>query len=194
MVYPPTTSSIAPPLAPPLTPPLAQSPPYRQPPAAPPDSSLPIGPSPANCMIPILQSPPNYRAYRISPEDKNRIAILFDPSHADISLAVCVEIFEPGGKTPRHRHPQAAEMFFVLHGEGMAFCDGKAVTLKTGDSILVPPNGNHGIQNTSDRRLYLLCIMVPNEDFIELIRNGTPVELDAADLAILQGGLPRRPY
>ncbi|MGA1474024.1 MAG: cupin domain-containing protein [Prochlorothrix sp.] len=142
---------------------------------------------PANCMIPILNTPAAYHAYRISPEDKNRIVILFDPSHADISLAVCVEIFDPGGHTPRHRHPQAAEMFFVLHGEGLAFCDGKAVALKTGDSILVPPTGNHAIQNSSDRRLYLLSIMVPNEDFIELIRTGTPVTLDAEDLSVLQG-------
>jgi len=28
--------------------------------------------------------------------------------------------------------------------------------------------------------------MVPNEDFIELIRSGIPVELDAEDLRVLQ--------
>jgi hypothetical protein len=33
--------------------------------------------------------------------------------------------------------------------------------------------------------LYTLCIMVPNEDFVELIRSGTPVELDEEDMRVL---------
>jgi len=37
-----------------------------------------------------------------------------------------------------------------------------------------------------DRLAYALCIMVPNEDFAELIRRGTPVELDEEDLAVLR--------
>ncbi|WP_017711191.1 cupin domain-containing protein [Prochlorothrix hollandica] len=141
----------------------------------------------ANCMIPVLKSPQDYQGFRISPEDKNRIAIVFDPSHADISLAVCVEIFDPGGHTPRHRHPRAAEMFWILKGEGQVFCDGKSAPLRTGDSVMVPPNGNHALYNNSNQRLYALCIMVPNEDFIELVRHGIPIDLDAEDLAVLRG-------
>ncbi|MEM7648895.1 MAG: cupin domain-containing protein, partial [Cyanobacteria bacterium P01_A01_bin.70] len=34
-------------------------------------------------------------------------------------------------------------------------------------------------------RLYMLCIMVPNEDFAELIRNGVPDQLDEEDLRVL---------
>jgi hypothetical protein len=41
------------------------------------------------------------------------------------------------------------------------------------------------IENTGSTRLYTLCIMVPNEDFAELIRRGTPVELDEEDLKVL---------
>jgi len=50
----------------------------------------------------------------------------------------------------------------------------------------VPPTGTHKIENTGQTRLYALCIMVPNEDFAELIRSGTPVELDEEDLAVLR--------
>lgn len=49
----------------------------------------------------------------------------------------------------------------------------------------MPPNGIHVIENTGPSRLYALCIMVPNEDFAELIRSGIPVELDDEDLAVL---------
>jgi mannose-6-phosphate isomerase-like protein (cupin superfamily) len=138
-----------------------------------------------HCMIPIIKSPKDYQAFRISPHDTNRLAIVFDPATANISLTVCVEIFDPGGKTPPNRHQLAVEMFFVLKGEGLATCDGKTVKIKAGDSLLVPPTGTHLIENTANERLYALCIMVPNENFVELIRSGIPVELDEEDMRVL---------
>ncbi|MGK7872883.1 MAG: cupin domain-containing protein [Xenococcaceae cyanobacterium] len=137
------------------------------------------------CMIPVVKSPKDYQAYRISPQDNNRLAIVFDSAIANDSLTVCVEIFDPGGKTPFHRHQIAVEMFFILKGEGLAICDGKEVTLHAGDSILMPPTGIHQLRNTGSGRLYLLSFMVPNEDFAELIRSGIPVELDEEDLRVL---------
>lgn len=138
------------------------------------------------CMIPVAKTPQDYQAYRISPGDSNKLAIVFDPATANISLTICVEIFDIGGKTPPNRHQMAVEMFFVLHGEGRAICDGKTVAIQSGDSILVPPTGTHMIENKGSTRLYTLCIMVPNEDFAELIRSGTPVDLDEEDLAVLR--------
>lgn len=142
--------------------------------------------NPISCVIPVIKTPYDYQAYRISPNDSNRLAIVFDPVIANMSLTYCVEIFDVGGKTPPNRHQLAVEMFFVLKGEGKATCDGKTVSVRAGDSILVPPSGIHIIENTGDSRLYALCIMVPNEDFAELIRSGTPVELDAEDMAVLR--------
>jgi mannose-6-phosphate isomerase-like protein (cupin superfamily) len=137
------------------------------------------------CMIPVMKSPKDYQAYRISPQDSNRLAIVFEPATADASLTVCVEIFDEGGKTPPNRHQFAVEMFFVLKGEGLASCDGKTIPIRAGDSLLVPPTGIHELRNTGNGRLYALCIMVPNEDFAELIRSGIPVELDEEDLRVL---------
>ncbi|OUL32884.1 cupin domain-containing protein [Nostoc sp. 106C] len=137
------------------------------------------------CVIPVIKSPKDYQVYRISPHDSNRLAIIFDTANANTSLTCCVEIFEVGGQTPPNRHQWAVEMFFILKGEGMAICDGKKVPIKAGDSLLVPPTGTHLIKNTGSSRLYTLTIMVPNEDFSELIRSGTPMELDAEDMAVL---------
>ncbi len=138
-----------------------------------------------SCVIPIIKSPKDYQAFRISPNDSNRLAIIFDTTSANTSLTCCVEIFDVGGKTPANRHQWAVEMFFILKGEGVAICDGKMVPIKAGDSLLVPPTGTHLIKNTGSTRLYTLTIMVPNEDFSELIRSGIPVELDEEDLAVL---------
>jgi mannose-6-phosphate isomerase-like protein (cupin superfamily) len=142
--------------------------------------------NPYTCVIPVLKTPKDYQAYRISPNDSNRLAIVFDPVIANMSLTYCVEIFDIGGKTPPNRHQMAVEMFFVLKGEGLASCDGKTVKIQAGDSILVPPTGIHVIENIGLGRLYALCIMVPNEDFAELIRSGMPVELDEEDWAVLR--------
>ena len=137
------------------------------------------------CVIPIIKSPKDYQTYRISPDDSNRLAIIFDSMNANTSLTCCVEIFDVGGQTPPNRHQWAVEMFFVLKGEALAICDGKTVEIKAGDSLLVPPTGTHLIKNTGRTRLYTLTVMVPNEDFSELIRSGIPVELDAEDMAVL---------
>jgi mannose-6-phosphate isomerase-like protein (cupin superfamily) len=141
--------------------------------------------SATRCVIPVVKSPKDYQTYRISPDDTNRLAIIFDSANANASLTCCVEIFDVGGKTPPNRHQWALEMFFVLKGEGIAVCDGKSVNIKAGDSLLVPPTGTHLIQNTGSSRLYTLTIMVPNEDFAELIRSGIPVELDEEDMTVL---------
>ena len=138
------------------------------------------------CMIPVVKSPQDYQAFRISPTDSNRLAIVFDPKSSDLSLTYCIEIFDVGGKTPPNRHDLAVEMFFILKGEGLASCDGKNVTIQAGDSLLVPPTSTHAIENTGKERLYALCIMVPNEDFAELVRNGIPVELDEEDMRVLR--------
>lgn len=140
-----------------------------------------------HCMIPVIKSPQEYQVFRISPGDTNRLAIVFDSTMADDSLTVCVEIFDPGGSTPTHRHNFAVEMFFILKGEGVAICDGKTLPLTSGDSLLVRPTGIHEIRNTGEGRLYALCFMVPNEDFSELIRSGIPEQLDTEDWEVLTG-------
>ena len=137
------------------------------------------------CVIPVIKSSKDYQVYRISPNDSNRLAIIFDSTNANTSLTCCIEIFDVGGQTPPNRHQWAVEMFFVLKGEGIAICDGKSATIKAGDSLLVPPTGTHLIKNTGSSRLYTLTVMVPNEDFSELIRSGIPTELDEEDMAVL---------
>jgi hypothetical protein len=63
------------------------------------------------CVLSVAKSPKDYQVFRISPHDTNRLAIIFDPSTADISLTFCIEIFDVGGKTPPNRHNWAVEMF-----------------------------------------------------------------------------------
>jgi mannose-6-phosphate isomerase-like protein (cupin superfamily) len=133
----------------------------------------------------VKKSPSEYRAFRISPGDTNRLAIVFDPVGEQTSFIACVEIFDVAGRTPPNVHVRAHEMFFVLKGEGLTHADGESFPIRAGDSLLLPPGSPHVIENTGATRLYTLTLMVPNEEFAELIRSGTPVELDDEDRAVL---------
>jgi mannose-6-phosphate isomerase-like protein (cupin superfamily) len=126
-------------------------------------------------------------AFRISPKDTNYFVMLFDKDSDKIDNIFVIEIFKAGGATPPNEHAAAHEFFHVLHGEGVARCDGKTLPIKKGDSLLLHPGSEHVIENTGAGKLYTLTVMTPNEGFAELIRGGERVELDADDIRILQG-------
>jgi len=135
----------------------------------------------------IIRRSGDYRAFRISPGDTNYMVCIADPvADAGIGFTAIVEIYERGGKTPPNTHAHAQELFYVLAGEGVAYCDGTPAPLGPGDSIVVLPGTEHVVENTGAGKLYTLTVMVPNEAFAELIHNGTEVPLTAGDLAVLR--------
>ena len=126
-----------------------------------------------------------YEAWRISPNDSNRLAFVFDPVADGAAFIAAVEIFDVGGRTPPNMHGVGQEMFFVLHGEGRATCDGRVIDVSAGDSLLLKPGVEHALENTGAGRLYCLTVMVPDDGFAALIRSGVRAELDEEDLAVL---------
>ncbi|MEW6645496.1 MAG: cupin domain-containing protein [Pseudomonadota bacterium] len=130
------------------------------------------------------------KAFRISPGDTNYFVMLFDHATDRIDSIFVIEIFRPGGATPPNEHAAAHEFFHVLHGEGIARCDGKALPIRKGDSLLLHPGSEHVIENTGAGKLYTLTVMTPNEGFAELIRGGEPVALEPDDIAVLRGTTP----
>ncbi|WP_158780898.1 cupin domain-containing protein [Pantoea sp. BAV 3049] len=135
-----------------------------------------------------LTNPAEAQVFRISPQDTNYFAVLFDKQQDGIENIFVVEIFTVGGATPPNEHAHAHEFFFVLHGEGIARCNGDEVTIRQGDALLLHPGNEHLIKNTGKSKLYTLTVMTPNEGFAELIRGGQPVTLDEEDLRVLSGG------
>jgi mannose-6-phosphate isomerase-like protein (cupin superfamily) len=135
----------------------------------------------------IARSPDSYETFRIAPADTNRMALIADPIRDKVPFTAIVEIFDVGGKTPPNTHTEAFEMFYVLSGKGVAYCNGEVFHVTPGDSFVVRPGHEHILENTGAERLYCLTVMIPNEGFAELIRKGIPMPLDAADFAVLRG-------
>lgn len=124
-------------------------------------------------------------AFRIAPADSNYFVLLLDKQAGGTDAVCVVEIFTVGGRTPPNTHAAADEFFFVLHGEGVARCNGQETRVRKGDALLVAPGSEHVIENTGTGKLYTLTVMTPNEGFAELIRAGERVSLDAEDRAVL---------
>ena len=135
----------------------------------------------------IFRAAGRVEAFRISPGDTNYFACLFDPLADGAGFTMVVEIFAPGGATPPNTHGMAQEVFYVLRGRGVARAAGQAQVIGPGDCFMIPPGAEHVVENPGPGKLYCLTMMVPDEDFAALIRGGTPVALDAEDLAVLGG-------
>ena len=136
---------------------------------------------------PLFRRARDCRVSRISSADTNKFVMTVDPVTDKAPFLSVVEIFEAGGKTPLHHHDQAHEMFYVLSGRGRAYCDGKTYEVAQGDTLVLPPGMEHVVENTGPDKLYCLTVMVPNEGFAELIRNGATLALDSADKAVITG-------
>ncbi|MEM6707580.1 MAG: cupin domain-containing protein [Pseudomonadota bacterium] len=140
---------------------------------------------------PIARRPDDLEAFRIAPEDTNYFAPLLDPVEDGVSFTLVVEIYEPQGATPPNAHAHAVECFYVLEGTGTGRCGEHCVALSPGSMLALPPGQEHIIENTGPGKLYALCLMVPNEDFAELIRGGERVLLTDEDRAVLARTLAR---
>lgn len=145
-----------------------------------------------------MSAPPAYAnsavdlpAFRITASDTNYFVILHDDRVPGFKNVCVIEIFEHGGKTPPNSHRSAFEFFYVLRGNGRAYCDGQAIDVRQGSSLLLPPEGEHVIENTGPGKLYTLTYMAPDEEFAALIRAGVPVALDAEDIMTLTGDRPQ---
>jgi mannose-6-phosphate isomerase-like protein (cupin superfamily) len=136
-------------------------------------------------MTAVAKSPAQHAVFRIKASDTNKFAVVADPHESGTSFITVVEIFDVGGRTPPNSHVAADELFYVLHGEGVAVCDGKRLPIAKGDSFLVRAGAEHVVENTGGTRLYCLTTMVPDEAFAALIRAGVPDSLDEQDLAVL---------
>jgi mannose-6-phosphate isomerase-like protein (cupin superfamily) len=134
---------------------------------------------------PLLRRARDGRVSRISPSDTNKFVMMIDPLADKTPFISVVEIFEVGGKTPRHAHRTAHEMFYVLSGRGRALCGDKTYEVEKGDTLVLPPGMDHVVENTGTDKLYCLTVMVPNEGFAEMIRDGSTQSLDAADRAVI---------
>jgi len=84
-----------------------------------------------------------------------------NPKAPSKNFSCTIVYVSPGGFLAPHDHPQE-EVYIVLEGEGKGhFGLGKAIDIKPGMFMHLPPNAEHGVENTGDKMLKLLLCTSP---------------------------------
>jgi len=137
-------------------------------------------------MLPITISPDDLQMHYISPGDTVRLAVLAGPEASPVT--VILESWDVAGAQPPNSHPVSTELFLFLRGEGVANCDGTEVSVKAGDTLVLPATSVHFIRNAGDARMYSITLMSPDDGFADLVRRGPLAPTDDEDRAALAQG------
>jgi mannose-6-phosphate isomerase-like protein (cupin superfamily) len=66
-----------------------------------------------------------------------------------------------GGRTVAHYHRATEELYFFTAGRGRMTLAGDEREVAAGDCVVIPPGEVHGLVNTGDEPLVLLCCCAP---------------------------------
>lgn len=93
----------------------------------------------------------NCRLREVLHPDKTDLALRYSLAHAVVA---------PGQTTWLHAL-NTSEVYYILSGEGSMRIDGEQATVRSGDTIYIPPRAKQQITNTGVRDLFFLCIVDP---------------------------------
>jgi mannose-6-phosphate isomerase-like protein (cupin superfamily) len=95
-------------------------------------------------------------------KDGSRVWELFHPGSSPVEgFSVAEALVEAGQVTEAHVHRKSQEIYYILEGSGTMRLGEEALTVCTGDAVLIPPGNPHNIQNTGAGELRILCICCP---------------------------------
>ncbi len=133
---------------------------------------------------PIIRRAGELSAFRLREHATNKMLPLLPAGMAGGSTSMMLEIWDVGGAQPENIHPDSPEIFFFLHGEGLAHCDGTEVAVGPGDLLVLPAGSQHYIENTGADRLYAVTTLL-SDDGSHANPTDPGAPLDEHDLAVL---------
>ena len=95
--------------------------------------------------------------------------LLSATERTNLGVGLAVGFLPPKRNATLHFHRISAEIYYILAGSGKVVFDKEIGEVQKGSVIYVPPLAIHGLQNTSDGEMEVLCISSPpytDKDFI----------------------------
>lgn len=89
---------------------------------------------------------------------------MFHPQSYDEGSFVLNYTLEKGGMVPPHMHAHMDEYFSIVKGEMRFVVNGKAITKKAGEEIVVPRGVKHSIKNAGSEQVEMNVKYVPCAD------------------------------
>ena len=76
-----------------------------------------------------------------------------------------------GARSLPHRHARSEEIYHITAGHGRMMLAGDWFDIAPGDTVVIPPGTEHGLDNTGDATLVVLCACSPpyHHDDTELL-------------------------
>ena len=108
-------------------------------------------------------------------KDGSEIRELMHPAlHGNCAQSFAEATIAPGAKTRLHRHHKTEEIYHVTAGAGMMTLGNDCFAVGAGDTICILPGRAHGVENTGDTALKILCACSPaySHDDTELLQRG----------------------
>ena len=95
-------------------------------------------------------------------KDGSTIRELMHPAvHGNSNQSLAEATVPSGGKTLLHRHQLTEEIYHITEGSGVMTLGSEEFEVKVGDTICIPPETPHRVQNTENTPLKILCCCAP---------------------------------
>ena len=105
-------------------------------------------------------------------KDGSIIRELMHPDiHGNMKQSLAEAIVPVHGMTYLHKHGQGEEIYHITQGHGVLFLGNEQSEVTIGDTVYIPPQIPHRIQNIGEVPLKILCCSSPaySHDDTELI-------------------------
>jgi mannose-6-phosphate isomerase-like protein (cupin superfamily) len=95
-------------------------------------------------------------------KDGSIIRELMHPDvHGNANQSLAEATLAAGRRSRRHRHLQSEELYYIIEGQGLLCVGDQKTTVVTGDTVCIPPQVEHDIENTGAGPLRFLCCASP---------------------------------
>jgi mannose-6-phosphate isomerase-like protein (cupin superfamily) len=81
--------------------------------------------------------------------------------HGNFKQSLVEATVPAGGKTLLHKHRLTEEIYHVTEGIGIMTLGGQEFEVCAGDTVCIQPETPHGIKNTGEKELKILCCCAP---------------------------------
>lgn len=101
------------------------------------------------------------QAETLEPSETTVSKVMLTADQTNGRYSIIDEVFDPGFKSPSHKHAYHSETFIVLAGRMKWTVGGETETIGPGDLVYIPPDTSHATEVVSEEAVHALMLYEP---------------------------------